>query len=531
MTTTKKLGSALMAFALALTLALPFLSPTQAYAAEQYDPSTTANLTIHKYEVDNLGGLTHTGDGTQLAGTTVVSPGVTLDDLTGLSGIEFTVTLAQLKSGAAAGSVNVDDYERATGATPSSKTTDTAGEANWANLPHGTYLVEETDTGTTTPNHKFVVSVPSTKADGTGYIYDVHVYPKNQLVDSDVSNLAKKVRENGSGAAFGYVEPAAHGEKDNWQITMNFPKAFATGGSFVITDPVGDRLTIDADPVVTVTADDATTVQTLTAVTDYTYALNAATNTYTISFSAAQLASLAAKGFTAPTPAAGVLPTLTVDFTTTLKANDATGNINEKTEGEALTAFTDGRGAVHNQSLRTAATAGGQALPMLQTGMVTIDKYRTGATATKLPDAQFYLYRTNGSAREYLTYTGGVIGWAAATGTTAPAGAYSVTTNASGSASFVGLSYGEVCFLEEVAAPSGYNLLTAPISVVIGDWGSVGSEVYTIIKGVANSQGFQLPQTGDAGTFLFTFGGLALLATGIAIYAVSRRRKNNEGVK
>jgi LPXTG-motif cell wall-anchored protein len=51
---------------------------------------------------------------------------------------------------------------------------------------------------------------------------------------------------------------------------------------------------------------------------------------------------------------------------------------------------------------------------------------------------------------------------------------------------------------------------------------------YTIT--VYNSTGKELPHTGGSGTYLYTFGGLAILAVG-CVYGFSMRRKRERGVE
>lgn len=70
--------------------------------------------------------------------------------------------------------------------------TDTDGIASFKNLEVGFYVVIETTTPdkVTTPVAPFIVSVPMTKADGSGWLYDVHVYPKNKTTYGNV-NLVK----------------------------------------------------------------------------------------------------------------------------------------------------------------------------------------------------------------------------------------------------------------------------------------------------------------------------------------------------
>ena len=100
-----------------------------------------------------------------------------------------------------------------------------------------------------------------------------------------------------------------------------------------------------------------------------------------------------------------------------------------------------------------------------------------------------------------------------------------VTTDANGSASFEGLKAGTY-YLVETLAPSGYNLLTEPIEVIIAPTTAEGSAeaVYAdVTSEVANSTGSLLPSTGGIGTTIFyVLGGVLVL--GAAILLITKKR-------
>ena len=68
-------------------------------------------------------------------------------------------------------------------------TTNNNGIAEFKNLDLGLYVVIETKTPAkvTTPEDPFLVSVPMTTTDGTEWLYDVHVYPKNKTTYGSVT--------------------------------------------------------------------------------------------------------------------------------------------------------------------------------------------------------------------------------------------------------------------------------------------------------------------------------------------------------
>lgn len=72
-------------------------------------------------------------------------------------------------------------------------TTNAQGIASFTNLAVGFYVVIETKTPdkVTAPADPFIVSVPMTKADGSGWLYDVHVYPKNKTTYGSVTLIKK----------------------------------------------------------------------------------------------------------------------------------------------------------------------------------------------------------------------------------------------------------------------------------------------------------------------------------------------------
>jgi LPXTG-motif cell wall-anchored protein len=95
--------------------------------------------------------------------------------------------------------------------------------------------------------------------------------------------------------------------------------------------------------------------------------------------------------------------------------------------------------------------------------------------------------------------------------------------------------------LVETKAPAGYNLLSEAVIITVhknshgvtatGTGPVTKNEdgsIYTIT--VYNSTGKELPHTGGSGTYLYTFGGLAILAVG-CVYGFSMRRKRERGVE
>lgn len=174
---------------------------------------------------------------------------------------------------------------------------------------------------------------------------------------------------------------------------------------------------------------------------------------------------------------------------------------------------------------------------------IVIDKYETGKENTKLAGATFVLYKrgtgtdtaptgkdydtvTEGNTttyypREYYKYTeatgneGDKVEWVAGKDQ-----ATSQTTNASGAASFDGLANGTY-YLEETAAPAGYNKLTQPVTVTVN--GGTTEAQLSVTAEVANNTGALLPSTGGMGTTIFYVLG-SILAVGAIVLLVTKKR-------
>lgn len=161
------------------------------------DADKTGSITIHKYEMENTDEATELGTGETSDAAKVP------DDAKPLEGVTYRITRVanlvnsdgtldttyyssngiDLPSVAEAKSMNAVS-------TPLHKTTGSDGIASFTSLPLGIYLVEEISAPshviTNLEDQAFVVSVPSTNADSTAWNYDIHTYPKNQTLYSDL---------------------------------------------------------------------------------------------------------------------------------------------------------------------------------------------------------------------------------------------------------------------------------------------------------------------------------------------------------
>jgi fimbrial isopeptide formation D2 family protein/LPXTG-motif cell wall-anchored protein len=171
-------------------------------------------------------------------------------------------------------------------------------------------------------------------------------------------------------------------------------------------------------------------------------------------------------------------------------------------------------------------------------------------TTKKLAGAEFKLYKGTDSAKSYaIVAEGKLTGW-----TDDEAKATTLTSGEDGLFKVAGLDDGTY-YLEETKAPEGYNKLSARVEVVVKattangqNWvdgdathaltkldvtaagnagiGDVNTGVAAIT--IANNSGSTLPSTGGIGTKIFTFGGIALMAGAIIVFATKRKASRTE---
>lgn len=164
----------------------------------------------------------------------------------------------------------------------------------------------------------------------------------------------------------------------------------------------------------------------------------------------------------------------------------------------------------------------------------------SGKEDTPLADAEFQLYKMDGETQKYAPFneTGANTSIYKLTGWTNNATeAAKVKTPANGNITFEGLDAGTY-YLEETKAPTGYNKLTAPITVVISSTlpPTGGTASYTVTADgatttdytvrVENKAGTELPSTGGIGTTIFYVVGGGLMVAAIVLLVTKKRMEN-----
>ena len=429
--------------------------------------------------------------------------------------------------------------------------TDSNGHSAAADLPLGLYLFVETSvpemvTSTTAP---FLISIPmtSTTASGSSWIYDITVYPKNL---TGLPTLDKTVREakastgknNGTaGIADGYAESAtaSAGDTVQYQIISTLPSITSAASylsQYSIVDTLSAGLTYARNDVVLEFYREA-------ACTNKIATWNADSEKFTVAYTSGangesiMTIAMTAAGLTEINTSSAVYTaasavnsgysdcTLRITYAAVLDSDISlvlgdTGNPN------TVTLTWKRSNASFYDTLTDAAT-------VYSFGLDVTKNFSDGrGDATKV---EFLIQ--NSTDNRYLTgslnTTEGV--WYVTGVTADAANATHFIPTAAGKLTVKGVE-DDAYTLTEVKTDAAYTLLKAPVQVVISKSGTtvsatvdgnavnmsaVGSSNHALVPfSVINTRGFDLPQTGGTGNWMFPVIGLVMLAacvTGIVI--------------
>lgn len=477
----RRRATALLATLIGVTVAGAAVAPAASAAPlVDIDPYATATLHIHKLVQPDEFGDAADGLPKDTSGMTPL-PGVDFT-VQKVSGVDLT-TNAGWQDAAALTPEQAAARAEKPGAT---KTTDAGGDADFADLPLGLYLVTETSAPAgVTPAKPFLITLPLTDPVNKGtWLYDVHVYPKNAVTGAE-----KTVKDSPSVVA---------GDEIEYTIDADIPRVEVIDG-YKIVDKLDTRLDHDS------TAVSLTDGTTITEGKDFTIAFDKGTNAVTVEFTEQGRAVLAAHATSAQ-----------VRVIIKAKAN-ATGAIpNEAIVYPNAPSF----------DVKPGEPGGPIVTPPVETrwGVIVIEKVDADNTDTMLAGAVFRVYMNEADARAQknpLTVDGKA----------------DFETGADGRAVISGLRYSDFAdgkqlepgdpnwrsyWLVETKAPEGFELLAEPLKVDVTS--DDPAQVSITVKNVPHNAGFFLPQTGLAGTAGMLIGGAILLA-GVLTITAARRRK------
>lgn len=545
----KKVGCLLLALLMAATM---LATGAMAYdnAADQ-----TGSITIHKFEQKDSGQDKwpegDPGDGTVIEDTASLG--------TPLANVEFSIwnVTGTYTGSEDATTIVTTDLGEATDV----QTTGADGVATFAGLDVGVYLVAETnkDPHTTRVTPNFFVSIPMTNPEGDGWLYDVHVYPKNALVRGDVT--LNKIDEAGKpleDATFGlYVKD--EDPSDDVAIDQMITN---TDGIVKFTDlPVGKyylkeieapagytlstvtypfeitaqnwHATFKANAInyLALTDDDLTKKYTgYEGALDINWQVTASIPGDIDLYQTFKLTDNVPDGLAAAkdivvTVGDDIL-TLNEDYILTNPIEegsndftiDFTNKVALKGHESVVITFTT---AITNEAQVGQVTNSVALTYQSETGKegtltaqdtaniygITVDK--VNLKGDKLSGAEFSLYYGNDETtalKDTPVYT-------------------SATVN--GALTFQGLNPG-IYWLVETKAPDGYKVMSKALKIVIDEKDPDEEPGYAEEVTILNTANVSLPITGGIGTLIFTFSGIALMGAAALLYIRSRKKKATE---
>ena len=545
----KKVGCLLLALLMAATM---LATGAMAYdnAADQ-----TGSITIHKFEQKDVGQdewpKGDPGDGTEMSDTTGLG--------TPLANVEFSIwnVTGTYTGSEDATTIGTTDLGEATDV----QTTDDDGVAEFKKLDVGVYLVAETnkDPHTTRVTPNFFVSIPMTNPEGDGWLYNVHVYPKNALVRGDVTlNKVNEAGEALKGATFGlYVDD----ENPSDDVAID-QKTTGADGVVKFTDlPVGKyylkeieapagytlstvtypfeitaqnwHATFKANAInyLALTDDDLTKKYTgYEGALDINWQVTASIPGDIDLYQTFKLTDNVPDGLAAAkdivvTVGDDIL-TLNEDYILTNPIEegsndftiDFTNKVALKGHESVVITFTT---AITNEAQVGQVTNSVALTYQSETGKegtltaqdtaniygITVDK--VNLKGDKLSGAEFSLYYGNDETtalKDTPVYT-------------------SATVN--GALTFQGLNPG-IYWLVETKAPDGYKVMSKALKIVIDEKDPDEEPGYAEEVTILNTANVSLPITGGMGTLIFTFSGIALMGAAALLYIRSRKKKATE---
>ena len=213
------------------------------------------------------------------------------------------------------------------------------------------------------------------------------------------------------------------------------------------------------------------------------------------------------------------------EITVTYSAVITSNALRERPANEAAMESNNAQLTYSNDPTITDGTTTSDSTPVevdIYTGTIQINKVDSEAAgATKLQGAQFVLKKGEGTNVKYYKQdpTTKAVTWVDSKDDATVA-----ISSTDGVALFEGIADGTYQ-IEEIAPPTGYNKLSADVTVTVDSKGA-GHNV-TVEQPIVNKKGFELPGTGGIGTTIFyTLGAILVLGAGILL--ISKRKMSSK---
>ncbi len=440
-----------------------------------------------------------------------------------LKDIEFTVQrVVADKNGELSASNSTDKYSAYSNEAPITITTDENGFATTGKIDQGIYLITELPNASiTTPVEPFIVNVPMTNPTGDGWIYDVHVYPKN-VVRGEAS-IDKDVTESGNDH-----DTANIGDEITWIIKPSIPKDVYHSKKYEVTDILDSKLNYTGNLEVyyyELNGDKIAIDNSYYTVAQPTVSDDNKNPNNVIGDDQEIKVTFTAEGreFLGGLYENGI-DDIRISFNTII---NKTANQGEPIYNNAILDYQNSFSAEGDPSNKVEVPEDQR--PEVHTGGIKLLKVDAN-DASPLKGAEFMIYATKEDALAGTNplnnpLTGEV--WVETSGT-------------DGIVIFKGLSYGLIgdaydsndavrdywivetkspTYRDENGEEKHYNLLKEPLRVTVH--AESHKDEYAIT--VKNSK-FSLPVTGGVGTVIFTLGGLAIMGAAAFLYMRTTRR-------
>ena len=434
--------------------------------------------------------------------------------------------------------------------------TDANGHTAASDMEQGLYLVVETRVpeNVTSTCNPFFVSLPMTTVDGTGWNYDVTVYPKNQTGNP---TLEKTVRESMSSTGkntgsvsditdgYAHTATASVGDTVEYQIISTLPTITSKVSAltaYTYVDTMSKGIRYHKNDVVIEFFKDAGCTDKITTWDEnsgkFTVAYDDNANTMTISMTESGLAEIneSATVYTNSVQRGYSDCTMRITYAAPL-ASDA--QLGDKDNPNTVTLTWKRTNTAYSDTLSDCCHVYSYGIDVLKT---------FSDSKGNVQNVKFLLHNDTDACYIIAEQKDGM--YYAKGFASKKADATTFVPNSSGHVVVKGLE-DDAYSLTETATDKGYVLLKEDIKMVIktaesGQCEKCAAQLLTAsatVNGkdvtmtdsnaivpltVVNNPGFDLPKTGSYGTWMFTVGGVMLLGAAAFIVMKSRKHKNEQ---
>ena len=434
--------------------------------------------------------------------------------------------------------------------------TDATGHTSASNMEQGLYLVVETrvpEMVTSTCN-PFFVSLPMTTIDGSEWLYDLTVYPKNQTGNPD---LEKTVRESKSSTGknngsltditdgYAHTATASVGDTVDYQILSTLPTITSKASSlseYTYVDTLSEGIRYNKNDVVIEFFKDAGCTDKIATWGEdsgnFTIVYDDTANTMTIRMTESGLSEInESEGVYVDSVKRGYSDcTMRITYAATLTADAQMG---DKDNPNTVTLTWKRTNTTYYDTLEDCCHVYTYGVDILK---------QFSDNGGNLRNVKFTLHNDTDDCYIIADLKDGI--YYAKSFTSKKSDATTFVPNGSGHIIVKGLE-DDTYSLIEVATDKGYILLADAIELVIktGESGTceqcatklltasatVNGKDVTMTDGnaivpltVLNNPGFNLPKTGGRGVWMYTVGGVLLLSAAAFIVAKSRKHKSEQ---